>query len=193
MLAPWKKSYDQPRQHFKKQNHHFPNKGPSSQSYGLSSSHIWMWVLDHKESWAPKNWWFWTVVLEKTLESPLDCMDIKPVNPKRNQFWLLKGLMLNLKLQYIGQLMWRLDSFEKTLMLGKIEGGKRRGWQRMRCLDGITDQWTWVWVSSRSWWWTGSLECYGSWGLQRVGQDWATELNWKDSCASPHPPLCFWK
>ena len=83
MLAPWKKSYDQPRQHIKKQRHYFANKGPSSQSYGLFSSHVWMWELDHKESWAPRNWFFWTVVLEKTLDSPLDCKEIQPVHPKR--------------------------------------------------------------------------------------------------------------
>ena len=78
-LAPWKKSYYQPRQHIKKQRHYFADKGPSNQSYGFSSSHVWIWELDHKESWAPKNWCFWTVVLEKTLESPLDCKEIKSV------------------------------------------------------------------------------------------------------------------
>ena len=78
MLAPWKKSYDQPRHHIKKQKHYFANKGPSSQSYGFFSSHVWMWELDYKESWVPKNWDFWTVVLEKTLESPLDCKEINP-------------------------------------------------------------------------------------------------------------------
>ena len=83
-LAPWKKSYDQPRQHIKKQRHFFVDKGLSGQSYGFSSSHVRMWELDHKESWAPKNWWFWTVVLEKTLESPLDWKENKPVNPKGN-------------------------------------------------------------------------------------------------------------
>ena len=82
-LGPWKERYDQPRQHIKKQRHYFANKGPSSQGYGFSSSHIWMWELDYKESWGPKNWWFWTVVLEKTLESPLDCKEIQPVHPKR--------------------------------------------------------------------------------------------------------------
>ena len=90
-LAPWKKSYDQPRQHFKKQRHYFANKGLSSQSYGFSSSHVWMWKLDYKESWSPKNWCFWTEVLEKTLESPLDCKKIKPVNPKGNQSWIVIG------------------------------------------------------------------------------------------------------
>ena len=99
-----------------------------------------MWELDYKESWVPKNWWFWTVVLEKTLESPLDCKEIKLISPKGNQSWIFtEGLMLKLKLQYFGHLMRRADSFAKTLMLGKIEGGRRRGWQRMRCLDGITD------------------------------------------------------
>ena len=83
MLAPWKKSYDQPRQLFKKQRHYFANKGPSSQSYGFSSSHVWMWKLDYKEGWVLKNWGFWTVVLEKTLESPLDCRKIKLVNQSR--------------------------------------------------------------------------------------------------------------
>ena len=89
--APWKKSYNQPRQHIEKQRHHFANKSLSSQSYGFSSSHVWMWELDHKNSWAPKNWCFWTVVLEKTLESPLDCKEIKPVNPKGNQSWICIG------------------------------------------------------------------------------------------------------
>ena len=86
-----KKSYDQPRQHIKKQRHYFADKGSSSKSYGFSSSHVWMWDLEHKESWAPKNWCFWTVVLEKTLENPLDCKEIQPVNPKGNQSWIFIG------------------------------------------------------------------------------------------------------
>ena len=93
MLAPWKKSCVQPRQHIKKQRHYFANKGPSSQSYGFSSSHVWMWELDYKESWAPKNLCFWTVVLEKALESPLDYKEIHPVNPKGNQSWIFTGRM----------------------------------------------------------------------------------------------------
>ena len=91
MLTPWKKSYDQPRQHIKKQRHYFANKGPSSQGYGFSSSHVWMRELDYKESWALKNWYFSTVVLEKTLESPLDCKEIEPVHPKGNQSWIFIG------------------------------------------------------------------------------------------------------
>ena len=98
-----------------------------------------MWELDHKESWVLKNWCFWTVVLEKTLDSPLDCKVTKPVSPKGiSPEYSLEGLMLKLKLQYFGYLMQRTDSLEKTLMLGKIEGRRRRGWQRMRWLDGIT-------------------------------------------------------
>ena len=91
MLASWKKSYDKPRQHIKKQRHYFANKGLSSQSYGFSSSRVWMWELVHKENWVLKNWGFWTVVLQKTLESPLDCKEIQPVNPKGNQFWIFIG------------------------------------------------------------------------------------------------------
>ena len=139
-LASWKKSYDQPRQHIKKQRHYLANKGLSSQSYDFSSSHVWMCVLDCKESWAPKNWGFWTVVLEKILESPLDCKEIQPVHPKGNQSWIfIERTMLKLKLQYFVHLMGGTDSLEKTLMLGKIEGGRRRGRPRMRWLDGITD------------------------------------------------------
>ena len=118
---------------------YFANKGPSSQGYGFSSGHVWMWVLDYNESWLPKNWCFWTVVLEKTLESPLDCKEIQPIHPKGNQSWIFTGLMLKLKLQNFGHLMWRADSFVKTLMLRKIEGRRKRGQQRMRWLDGITN------------------------------------------------------
>ena len=104
-----------------------------SQGYGFSSGHIWMWELDCEESWVPKNRYFWTVVLEKTLESPLDCKEIQPVHSKGDQSWcFLEGLMLKLKLQYFGHLMQRADSLEKTLMLGKIESSRRRGQQRMR-------------------------------------------------------------
>ena len=138
--TPWEKSYDQSTQRIKKQRHYFANKGLSRQGYGFSSSHLWMWELDYKESQVPKNWWFWTVVLDKTLESPLDCKEInqsilKEVSPQ----YSLEGLMWKLKLQYFGHLMRRADSFEKNLMLGKIEGRGRRGRQRMRWLDGITD------------------------------------------------------
>ena len=99
-----------------------------------------MWELDYKESWVPKNWCFWAVVLEKTPESPLDCKEIQPVHSEGDQPWdFFEGMMLKLKLQYFGHLMWRVDSLEKTLMLGGIGGRRRRGWQRIRWLDGITD------------------------------------------------------
>ena len=179
MLAPWKKSYDQPRQHIKKQRHYFSNKGPSSQSCGFSSSHVCMWELGYKESWAPKNWCFWTVVLEKTLESPLDCKEIHQSIPKEiSPEYSLEGLTLKLKLQYFGHLIQRTDSLEKPLMLGKIEGGRRRQQQRMRWLDASPTQWTWVWVNSRSWRWAGSPGVLQSMGSQSQTQlrDW-TELN----------------
>ena len=102
--------------------------------------HVWMWELDCEESWAPKNWCFWTVVLEKTLESPMDCKEIQPVHSEGDQSWVFfEGLMLKMKLQYFGHLMRRVDSLEKTLMLEGIGDRRRRGQQRMRWLDGITD------------------------------------------------------
>ena len=136
MLAPWKESYDQPRQHIKKQRHFIAKKGPSSQSYGFSSGHVWMWELDYKESWVPKNDAFELLCWRRLLRVPWTARRsnhsiLKEISPA----YLLEGLMLKLKLQY---LMWRTDSLEKTLMVGKIEGWRRRGWQRMRWLDGLT-------------------------------------------------------
>ena len=179
MLAPWKKSYGQPRQHIKKQKHYFANKALSSQSYGFSSGHVWMWELDYKESWVPKNWCFWTVVMERTLESPLDCKEIQPVPPKGNQSWLFIG---RTDAETEAPILWPPDVKNwhvwKTLMLGKIEGGRIRGQQRMRWLDGITDSVDMRLSNSRRWWWTGKPDVLHSMGLQRVGHDWATELNW---------------
>ena len=149
------KSYDQPRQHTKKQRHYFANKDPSSQSYGFSSCYVWMWELDYKESWVLKNWCFWTVVLEKTLQSPLDCKEIQPVHPKGKS-------VLNIHLKdwswswNSNTFLMRSDSLEKTLLIGKIEGERGRRWQSMRWMISLT-QWTWVWVNSRSWWWPWSF------------------------------------
>ena len=135
----WNESYDQARQHIKKQRHYFANTCPYSQGYGFSNSHVWMWELDYKESWVLKNWHFWTVVLEKTLESPLDSKEIQPVHPKGNQSWIFIG---KTDARAETPIVWPPDVknwFEKILMLGKIEGRKRRGRQRRRWLDGITD------------------------------------------------------
>ena len=124
----------------KSRNIALPTKVPLVKAMVFSSSHLWMWELDHKEGWELKNWCFWTVVLEKTLENSLDCKEIKPFNSKGNQSWIFIGrTVLKLKLQYFGHLMWRTDLLKKTLMLGKIERRRRRGRQRMRWLDGITN------------------------------------------------------
>ena len=173
MLAPWKKSYDKPRQCLKKQRLHFADKGLYSQSYGFASSHIQMWELDHKEGWMLKNWCFWTVVWRRLLRVTWIAkissqLILKEINPE----FSLEEPMLKLKTQYFGHLMQRLSSLEKTLMLGNIEGRRRSRWQRMRWLDGITTQWTWVWASSGRWWRTGKPGVLQSMGSQRVKQDW---------------------
>ena len=177
--APWKESYDKPRQCIKKQRYHFANKGPCSQSYGFSSSHVWMWELDHKEQWAPKNWCFWTVVLEKTLESPWVArrsnqsilMEINPEYP-------LERLMLKLKLQYFVQ--WCQEPIHQKrpwcwerLKAGG-EGG-HRGWDGW--MASLTQG---VWASSGRWWRTGKSGELQSMGLWRVRHEWATEQQQQD-------------
>ena len=139
MLTPWKESYDQPRWHMEKQRHYFANKGLSSQGYGFSNSHVWMWELDCK-GWVPKNCCFWTVVLEKTLESSLDCKEINPVNPKGNQSWIFTG-RTDAKAEAPIHRPPDVKNWliEKTLILGKTEGRRRRGRQRMGWWDDITD------------------------------------------------------
>ena len=138
-----------------------------------------MWELDHKENWEPKNWCFWTVVLKKTLESPLDCKrSNQSILKEISLEYSLEGLMMKLKCQYFGPLTWRTDSLEKTLMLSKIEGTKRRGQQRMRWLDGITDSMDMNLSKLQEMWRTEKPGVLYSIGLQRVGHNWATELNW---------------
>ena len=140
MLTPWKESYDQPRYHIEKQRHYFVNKGPSNQGYGFSSGHVWIWELDYKESWVPKNWCFWTVVLEKTLESPLDCKEIQPGHPKGDQSWVFIG---RTDFEAETPILWPPDA--NSWLTGKDPDAERdwgqeeKGRQRIRRLDGITN------------------------------------------------------
>ena len=186
LLAPWKKSYEQLREHIKKQRHYFANKGLSSQSYGFSSSHVWMWELDHKESWAPKNWCFWAVVLEKTLESPLDCKEIQPVHPKGDHSWILIG---KTDVEAETLILWPSD-VKNWLIWTDPDAGKDWRWEEKvdnRGWDGSMaslTQWIWVWVNSRSWGWTWRPVVLQSMGSQRVRHDWRTELNWKINWAA---------
>ena len=170
MFAPWKNSCVKPRQCFKKQRHHFAGKSPYSQTYGFSSSHVWMWELDHKEGWELDNWCFWTVVLEKTLESPLDCKEIKPVNPKGNQSWIYIGRTDD---EAEAPILWSPVSnswfIGKDPMLGKTEDKRRTedetvGWhhwlnghefEEIRCTEDA-----------------GMLQSMGS---QKIGQDLVPE------------------
>ena len=172
MRAKMLESYDKPRQHIKKPRHYFADKGSSSQSYGISSSHVWMGELGHKESRMPKNWCFWTVMSEKTL----DCKEIKSVNPKGNQSWISIG-----RTHAEAPILWppavKSHSLEKTLVFGRLKAGGEggdRGWDGWMASP---TQWTWLWVSSRSWWWTGKHGVLQSMGSQRVRHNWATELN----------------
>ena len=182
-FAPRKKSYDQPRQHTKKQKHYFVNKGPISQGYGFTSSHVWMRELDYKESWVSKNWCFWTVILEKTLGSLLDCKEIQTINPKGNQSWIFIG---RTDAEAETPILWLTDAKnwligkDPGMMLGKTEGRRRRGWQRMSGWMVSLTRWTWVRVNSRSWWWTGRpgvLRFMGSQGDMIERLNW-NELNW---------------
>ena len=178
MLAPWKKSYDQPREHIKKQRHYFANRGPSSQSYDFSSSHVWMWDLDNKEGWVLKNWCFWTVVLEKTLESPLDRKKTQPVHPKGNQTWIFTGRTDD---EAETPILW--PPVGKNCLIGKAPNvGK--DWRQEK--KGMTEDemvgwqhWLnghWVWANSSSWWWTGRPGVLQSMGLQSRTR--LSELNW---------------
>ena len=136
----WKKSYAKTRQRIQKQRHYFANKGLSSQSYGLSSGHVWIWELAHKEGWAPKNWCFWTVVLENTLESPLDHKEIQPVNPKGHQSWIF---IRRTDAEAEVPIFWPADAkswlIGKDPDAGKIESKRRKRQQKMGWLDSITD------------------------------------------------------
>ena len=179
-LAPWKKSSDQPRQHIKKQRHYFANKGPSSQGYGFSSSHVWMWELDYKESWVPKNWCFWTVVLDKIPDNPLDSKAIHPVHPKENQCWILIG---RTDAEAETPVLW--PPHAKSWLIGKDPDAGRdwgqkekgttedeiAGWHHR--LDGHESEWT-PGVGDGQ----GGLACCDSWGLKE--SDTTERLNWTE-------------
>ena len=167
MLAPWKESCDKSKQCIKKQRYHFADKGLYSQSYDFFGSHVLMWGLDHKESWAVKNWYFWVLVLEKILETPNQSV-LKEIRPE----YSLEGLKLKLKFQYFGHLMQRADSLEKWERLRVRREGGNRGWDGW--MASLT-QWTWVWVNSGSWWWTGRPGVLQSMGSQIVGHDLVTQ------------------
>ena len=177
MLAAWKKSYDQPWKHIKKQKHYFTSKGPSSQGYGFSSSHVWMWELDYKESWALKNWCFWTVVLEKTLESPLDCKENKPVHPKGNQSWIFIG---KTDAEAETPVLWPPDA--KNLLVWKDpDAGK--DWRQEKGMTEDEMVGLHHWLNGHEFEHAlgvgggqGSLVCYSPWDLKE--SDTAVWLNW---------------
>ena len=177
MLASWKKSYAQHRKHIKKQRHYFAIKGPSSRSYDFSSGHVWMWELDHKESWAPKNWCFWTVMLEKTPESSMDCKEIQPVNPEGNQFWILIGRTdADVEMPIFWppdakKWHWKRPWYWERL---KVEGeGDNRGWDGWMASP---TEWTWVWAALGVGEGQGGLECCSRWGRKEL--DVTERLNW---------------
>ena len=157
MLTSWKEGCDKPRQHIKKQRHLFADKSPYSQSYGFSSSHVWMWEPDHKKGWTLKNWCFQIVMLEKTLQSPLDSKELKPVNPKENQPWILIG-RTNAEAEAL--IFWLSDA-KSWQLIGKDpdagKGRRQKGEEGSRGWDSWVAsliQWTWTWANSRRWWGT---------------------------------------
>ena len=150
-----------------------------------------MWELDCEERWVPKNWCFWTVVWRRLLRVPWTAgRSNQSILMEINPGCSLEGLMLKLNLQYFGHLMRRVDSLEKTVMLGGIEGRRRRGWQRWDGWMASPTQWTWVWVDSWNWWLTGRPGVLWFMGSQRVGHDWATELKWTELSPFSHVRLC---
>ena len=178
MLASWEKRYDKPRQCIKKQRHHFANKVPYSQSYDFSSSHVWMWELDYKESWVSKNWCFWTVVLEKILRVSWTARRsnqsiLKEISPEYSLEGCWSWNSNTLATWCKNWLIWKDPDAEKDWR----QEGKDRGWDGW--MPSLT-QWTWVWVNAWSKWWTEWPDVLRFMGSQRVGHDWATQLNWTE-------------
>ena len=181
MFTPWKESYNQFRQHIKKQRHYFINKYLASQSYGFSSSHVWMWELDSKESWAPKNWCFWTVLLRRLLRVHWTARRSNhSILYKISPEYSLEVLMLELKLQYFGHPMRRTDHWKRPWFWARLKTvgeGDNREW------DGWMTSLKWwmlVWVGSGSWWLIGKPGVLQSMRSQKVGHDWVTKLNWTE-------------
>ena len=179
MLTPWKESYDQPRKHIEKQRHHFAKKGPYSQGYGFSSGHVWMWELDYKESWVLKNRCFWTVVLEKTLDSPLDCKEIQPVHLKGDQSWVFIG---RTDVEAETPILWPPDA-KSWLIWKDPDAGKDWGQEEKGTTEDEMIGWDHQ-LNGHGFGWTpgvgdgqGPLECCGSWVTKSRTQlsDW-TEL-----------------
>ena len=175
----WKKSYDQPRQHIKNKRHYFADKGHLVKSYGFSSSHVWMWELDYKESWELKNWCFWAVVLKKPLESPLDCKEIQPVNPKGNQSRIFIGRTY---VEAETPILWPPDMrnwFTGTdIDAGRWKAGGEGDDRGRDDWMASLIQWIWVWASSGSWWWDREVWCATFHGVAKSRtwlSDW-TEL-----------------
>ena len=183
-LTPWKKNYDQPRQHIKKQRHYFDNKCPSSQGYGFSSGHVWMWELDNKGSWALKNWCFWTVVLEKTLESPLNCKEIQPVHSKGDQSWVFIG---RTDVEAETPMLWPPDA-KNWLIWKDPDAWKDWRWEE----KGTTEDEIVGWhhqLNGHGFGWTlgvgdeqGGLVCCSPWGHKE--SDRTEQLNWTELIAS---------
>ena len=169
MLVPWRKALTNLDSILKSRDITLPAK-VSSQSYGFSTSHVWMWKLDYKESWAPKYWCFWTVVLEKILEHPLDCKEIWRVLPKGNQSWIFIG-----RTDAETPILWPPDA-KNWLMRKDHDAGKDWRWEGWEGWMASLTWWTWVCLISGSWWWTGKPGMLQSMGSQKVGHDWVTKL-----------------